>query len=436
MRTNIKQYLKSKKRTLDDKDEQLLLSSTDLASHDDVLTEILLRLPIRSLLRSKCVSKHWRALISDHRFSLIRNPNPNPPRGLFLRRIRNPNSNVTAPEYEFVPFDSENHVKPPFKTLNFDRDVSNSGIIVLHSSNGLMLCHSLHEHFCKISKSIVYNAMYYVYNPTINQVVTLPKPNKLEGCDWIRRRPRGMTLAFDPVKSPHYKVVCVRGHLWSDHLYTIEIYSSENGSWKMSGKPFGNQIDTEFMGGVYWNDAVHWICKKGYIFYLKIDEDRVDRVPTPVMHDGWNVKRHCYPLVELRDCLLFIDIFPLSSMKLDVHEMSADYSGWSVKYHVDLNQVLTRFPETDEVTLALGFIRPVQPFVIHCLVVGEREEDSFLVLEIPGKAIRYNIGLKTFQELCELELSKPLRLSVADDGFSKLGRWPGAFLFFESLSNV
>ncbi|KAK1421381.1 hypothetical protein QVD17_23677 [Tagetes erecta] len=433
MKTNIKHYLKSKKRN---KDEQLLLSSTDLASHDDVLTEILLRLPIRSLLRSKCVSKHWRGIISDHRFALIRNPNPNPPVGLFLQRI----GNVGLPEYDFVPFDCEKkhlsvQVKPPFKTLNFHGDVVNSGIMVLHSVNGLMLCHSLYEHFCKVTKAIEYNAMYYVFNPTINQAITVPKP-ELEGCDWVRRRPRGMTLVFDPVKSPYYKVVCVRGHLWSDHLFGIEVYSSETRSWKVCGKPFSNEIDTEFMGGVYWNEAVHWINKKGYVFYLKIDEDRVDRVHTPVMHDGWNVKRHCYPLTESRDCLLFINIFPPSSMKLDVHEMNRDYSGWSIKYRVDLSQAVTRFLGTAEMTLALGFIRPVQSFVMHCLVEGERQEDSFLVLEIPGKAIRYNIVLKTFQKLCDLEVSKPSRLSVADDGFSKLGRWPGAFLFFESLSNV
>ncbi|XP_076894098.1 F-box protein At5g07610-like [Bidens hawaiensis] len=423
MKTNIKQYLKSQNPTSNK--HPILLSSTDLASHDDVLTEILLRLPIRSLLRSKCVSKHWRSLISDHRFALIRNPNPNPPRGLFVQRI----GNVGNPEYEFVPFDRGNcNCKPPFKKLEFDGDESTSGIIVLHSSNGLMLCYSLHEQFCKITKSIEYNAAYYVYNPTINQVVTLLRPN-------FQRRPRGMTLVFDPLKSCHYKVICVGGHYWIDDLYAMEIYSSETGRWKMSGKPFGNQIDTEFTGGVYWNDAVHWINKKGFIFYLKVNEDRVDRVSTPVVRDGWNVKQHCYPLVESRDCLLFIDIFP-PNLKLDVHEMHRDYSGWSVKYHVDLNQVMTRFPEIDRIALALGHFRVVQPFVMHCFVEGEREEDSFLVVEIPGKAIKYNIGLKTFEELCDLELSKPLRLSVANDGFSKLGRWPGAFLFFESLSKV
>ena len=254
MRTNIKRYRKAKERTEDDQEQKVMLSSADLTSHDDILTEILLRLRIRSLFRSKCVSKQWRSLISSHRFAQLRNPNPSAPCGLFLQRI----CNVTLPEYDFVPFDREKHLKPPFKTMSFPGNVSNSGIIVLHSSSGLMLCHTLHEYFRNTSKEIVYHGMYYVYNPTINKVATLPQ---LEGCDWFQRRPRGMTLVFDPVKSHHYKVVCVRGYLWSDHHYTIEIYSSETRNWKMSGEPFTNQIDTEFTGGVYWNDAIHWIGK-------------------------------------------------------------------------------------------------------------------------------------------------------------------------------
>lgn len=435
MRTNIKQYRKSQKR---DENQPIMLSSADLASHDDVLIEILLRLPIRSLLRSKCVSKHWQSLISDHRFGIRRNPNPKSPQGLFLQRIRSTcttnTTNSRSLECDFVPFDIVNYVKPPFKTLKFDvnenenENVGNLDIIVLHSCNGVMLCYSMNEYLCNVTKLMVYNPVYYVYNPTINQVVTLPK---LEGCDWVQRRPRGMTLVFDPLKSSYYKVVCVRGYMWTELLYNIDIYSSESKSWKMCGKPFGIEIDTEFMCGVYWNDAVHWIDKKGFVLYLKINEECLDRIPIPVTRAGWNVKRHCYPLVESRDCLLFIDV-PSLSIEFDVYEMNRDYSGWLVKYHVDLNQVMKKYPETS----LMSYFGPGQSFVIHCLVLGEKEENSFLVLEVCGKAIRYNIALKTCEELCDLDVSHSFRMSVADDGFSKVGRWPGAFLFFESLIYV
>ncbi|XP_071707590.1 F-box protein At5g07610-like [Rutidosis leptorrhynchoides] len=412
MKTNIK-HLRKLKRQIDQN------CVTDLASNEDVLIEILLRLPIRSLLRSKCVSKDWRSLISDHSFALRRNPNPNPPCGLFLQRVRTSPVNRSVFDYDFVSFDIENKIKPPFKKVSFN-DLE---LIILQSSKGLMLCHSLSEYYCNVSKEIVYDSRYYVYNPTINRFECLPK---LEGSDGIQRRPRGMTLVYDPLKSHYYEVVCVRGVL-SDNLYEIEIYSSKSKSWRKCGKPFANQIDTEFMCGVYWNDAVHWINKKGSLVYLKMNEDHMNDIRLPVVRNGWNCKKHCYPLVESRDCLMFIDIFPPLSTMFHVYEMSKDYSGWSIMYQIDIEQV---------VTTESRFLQPSlsKKFLIHCIVLGENEKDSFLVMEVPGKVLRYNFELYTYQVLCKFNAPELSRFSVADDGYSKLGRWPGTFMFYESLA--
>ncbi|GJU18676.1 hypothetical protein Tco_1146642 [Tanacetum coccineum] len=284
MKHNIKQRRKSDNLT--NSEENLVLTSTDLASQEDILTEILLRLPITSLLRSKC-------RLSE-------------------------NVKVTSLVYDFVSFDSEECIKPPFKTIKFNENVT---------------------------KGKVYDATYYVYNPTINEVVTLPI---IECCDLAQRRPLGMSLVFDPLKSSFFKVVCVRSYLFSEGLYCIEVYDSETGIWKMCGDAFGGEAETEFMGGVHWNDAVHWVNKKGHVFYLRISEGSVDRVATPIVRERWNVKKHCYPLVESPDCLLFIDILS-SSMEFDVYEMYRDYSGWLLKYHVDLNSVTREFPDMTEV---------------------------------------------------------------------------------------
>ena len=85
MKHNIKHRQKSDNHT--NSEENLVLTSTDLASQEDILTEILLRLPIRSLLRSKCVSKDWRSLISDPRFVKLRKTTHNSPSGVFLQRL-------------------------------------------------------------------------------------------------------------------------------------------------------------------------------------------------------------------------------------------------------------------------------------------------------------------------------------------------------------
>ena len=56
---------------------------------DDLLTEILLRLPVKSLLRFKSVSKHWYFLITSPNFKLLRSRNRNPPSGMFVSNQTN-----------------------------------------------------------------------------------------------------------------------------------------------------------------------------------------------------------------------------------------------------------------------------------------------------------------------------------------------------------
>lgn len=67
--------------------------------------------------------------------------------------------------------------------------------ILLQSCSGLLLCHTVHNPF-------TFDENYYIFNPTTHQFVTLPRP--LSG-DVI-----GMTLAFDPWKSPNYKVISLQ----------------------------------------------------------------------------------------------------------------------------------------------------------------------------------------------------------------------------------
>ncbi|PWA52092.1 F-box protein [Artemisia annua] len=333
MKTNIKQYRKAKKREVDDQEQcrRLTLSPAVLVPND-ILTEIFLRLPVRSLIQFKCVSKQWQSLISDQPFT----PPSNfiPPRGLFLQKISTNVTVSTPTKYDFVPFDS---IKtPPLKKLVFHENVLNSDVIILHSSNGLMLCYSLH-----VSKEGEFNATYYVYNPTTRQVATLPTR---QDCDRIQIRPCGVILIFDPLKSSHYRVAFVRSYDYSKNIYAVEIYSSETRIWKILYPILrDDDFETEFMCGVYWNGSIHWINKRGRILRLQIDgKASFYQFQTPVIIDQWNIKRHCYPLVESRDRLMFMGISSAVDMRFDVHEVDKGYSGWTLKYRVDLNQVMFR----------------------------------------------------------------------------------------------
>ncbi|GFZ15159.1 hypothetical protein Acr_24g0013490 [Actinidia rufa] len=58
-------------------------SADKVAANNDLLTEILIRLPARSLMRFKSVSKHWLSLIIDQFFVLCRNPDSSTVSGLY-----------------------------------------------------------------------------------------------------------------------------------------------------------------------------------------------------------------------------------------------------------------------------------------------------------------------------------------------------------------
>lgn len=355
-----------------------------VASIQDLMVEILLRLPIKSLIRFKVVSKKWHSLITNPKFCYLRNPDPNPAIGLFL-----PCSGFRADgSFEFVPFSNQKSRNSPFDKLNFTKDPS--GIKILQSCNGLLLCCS--------SRARKHNRKYYVYNPTTKKFSTLPK---FEPGTGIRNRIRGMSLAFDPTKSPHYKVVCVRGFETDsgEYRYQIESYSSNTGPWRVCSEPF--TAVAKFEDGVYSNGAIHWInAGIGHCLYFDIENQALETMQMPsIPHDlDW---RDIFYFGESRGHLYYIDISG-SKIEFDVYEMKRDHSEWFVKYQVDLAPVVAAYP---------GMIRDeydptdsyYHAFSIFSIVADEGGGNSFLVLQIPGKVLRFNLDSKTFEMLHEFE---------------------------------
>lgn len=102
------------------------------------------------------------------------------------------------------------------------------------------------------------------------------------------------------------------------------------------------------------------------------------------------------------DHLHFVDhIHESGEVRLNVYEMERDYSGWFVKYRVDLSRVSTAFPELIPSSLFDLLTSQMQYhlFSVLCVVRGELDEDSCLVFGIPGKVLRYNFKSKTLYNL-------------------------------------
>ncbi|XP_050373077.1 F-box protein At5g07610-like [Argentina anserina] len=342
--------------------------------HQDLLTDILLRLPAKSLLRFKCVSKHWLSLISSPQFR--------------RRRLRLASSGIILCQTTDLIHHTSvagSHSDPPFTSLSFIGD--SAGMKILQSSYGLLLCcSSLHKRGKRRS--------YYICNPSTQQFSTLPEAD----CENISKTIYGVYLTFDSSKLPdHYQVASVRScsspSSPSSNSFQIVTYSSKTRAWRISGSPF-IAPDMVFDNGVLWNGSIHWISPTGDSFRFDTDQERLGTMPSLQSNEKWSNKRLRY-FGESGGHLHLIEIYG-SATQFYVFEMERDYSSWVPKYHVDIAAIIDAFPvmirnypdATDSVFYAFSL-----------LFVKEDEEDSFLLLHVPGEFLLYNLRNGTFKKL-------------------------------------
>ncbi|CAN4116496.1 unnamed protein product [Withania somnifera] len=361
-------------------------SANKVGYNEGLLTQIFLHLPAKSLIRCKCVSKQWHFIITSPHFTRLRTPQFNSARGLFLHC----SSFVINPFHQFVPFGLENPISAPVHELSFIDDPTR--IRILQSCNGLLLC-------CCFG-ALEPNKNYYVYNPTTQQFVTLPRPG---GEKQITKVVLGMELAFHPWKSPHYKVICTRrSELDPDEHYQIEIYSSETKKWRVSGPPFPAHYNIGFAyTGVYWNSVIYWACGDKALGF-NVEQERLEKFPMPCIRRGQGEEESRVSYYgESCGYLHLIQVYSRQKLTFyNIYEMKSDGTEWFLKYQVNVEDVVNAFPH-----MVRHYLEPTDwhylAMVVLCVIRGEKEEDAFMILHIPRMVIRFNLRDYTFYKLCE-----------------------------------
>lgn len=118
------------------------------------------------LMSFNCVSKQWSSLITNPHFVCLHNPlSPSASASALL--FVSSSSKRSNPDYQFIPLDISDEFRTPFKTLNFINDPLGSGISVLRSCSGLLLCASYRAGEVK--------RRYYVHNPTLGYLLPFLK---------------------------------------------------------------------------------------------------------------------------------------------------------------------------------------------------------------------------------------------------------------------
>ncbi|MFS7996280.1 putative F-box domain-containing protein [Helianthus anomalus] len=365
-----------------DIDHELTQSGAMIGSNDDLLMEILRWLPVVSILRFKSVSKHWRSLLNHHHFCHLYGSTSLSP-GLFVRDF-------------YIRYDVENQTTP-FRGLDFHPDPSR--IKIVQSCNGLLLCCSDRGH--KGARA------YYVFNPITKKCTIIPPI--IGGLDVVTSI-RFMGLAFHQTDCVHYKIICIHREKEFEQRLQLQIYSSKTGKWKKtSNESFWVSYYSPFSGGVYWNRAFHWAPSYTRPNYLKLDNEKLLALPLPSplparvqsfggYHDG---VRPLY-FGESRGHLHLVDAE--NYLHLNVYEMLSDHSGWFVKYQVELDDLEVAYPDITHVLQQES--RPhYYKFEILDVVRGEDEEEvdeTFMVIKVSKKIIRYSILDKSFKQLFDL----------------------------------
>ncbi|XP_030461490.1 F-box protein At5g07610-like [Syzygium oleosum] len=375
---------------------------------DDVLASILVRLPLKALLRCKLVCRRWRHLVSDpvfvsgysRRHARLRSSGFYLQRFLFYRLYSS---------LKFVSCDppEEAPTGGPSPCSGADHSLANliedeNGVFVRHSCNGLLLCSSFRCHED--------DRIYYICTPPTRQFLPLPSPD----C----RTVFGINVAFDPAKAL-YRLVCVADSEVSARHRQILVCSSHFGGWRKSGKPFPVSDELLFNRGVFWNGGLHWIGRGRSSLRFHVKDEVLMEMAMPPVREGWSERKLGY-FGESGGHLYLVEIYGSSTTAFDVMEMARDYSGWFVKYHVDLEAVardLARSLQRNvHIVAAYSFS------VLHIVhrQVGEKEE-CFMVLRIPSKFVLYDLKKNTAMDIGD---SMPQLKSIErEDGLKPPKTW-------------
>ncbi|KAL3533233.1 hypothetical protein ACH5RR_006754 [Cinchona calisaya] len=386
-------------------------SAAFIANNEDLLTQILLNLPPKSLLRFQGVSKQWLSIISSpafRRFHWRRYPTTST-----LALILFTKSN---PDLSFLAFREEdvNSMTTITSKLSYFLD---GEILALHSCKGL-LCIKFYSFYGAIE--------FIVYNPTTCQYRVIPqhKPAKERYGFPI------MNIAFNPLKSDHYKIVCVWEDL-SENQFHFLVYSSKTRAWRdnsetveMHGHPF------YFERGVLWNGDLHWISEWWGTLCFDLDNEclrpEMPYLPTPTVH-----QKVVYFFGESGDNLYYIGLNEVRTMLFNVFALERDYSQWIVKYIVDLAPLTTMYPEMVAEMYDSSDVWRC-PLDMPCFLVDEKEKKAMLVISGWGRVISYDIDNGSVKDLVEV---KPFELFYPRRNVLKY-RWTEVYQHIETLSCV
>ncbi|XP_011033121.1 PREDICTED: F-box protein At5g07610-like [Populus euphratica] len=313
---------------------------------DDVLVEILCRVTDRKhLIRLKSVCKCWNNLITDACVPKISDSSPL--RGFIYHVWRRVSSGKTYIDYipcamtPAVAPEPHEFVKSYSSLLPFEPACGD----FLDCCNGLLLF---------VEGSI---PQYYVCNPVTKQCVAIPRDFTLEDtCS--------ASLAFDPFKSPHYRVVCFDYSEPKGPL-RLRVFSSETGSWTIQETAFGYGSKKArlakhciYLDGVLYRQSA---SKLLLCFDLNRGNSRAIELP-----EKERLAPNDYGCIGLsRRHLCYSDLVG-TALHFWLFEDRCKNDRWTLIHNINVDYLGKHVHRLDRTTIArFGKISALRPFALH-----------------------------------------------------------------------
>ncbi|XP_074363516.1 F-box protein At5g07610-like [Apium graveolens] len=252
--------------------------------------------------------------------------------------------------------------------INYWRDLLSRETVMrmIQSCNGLNL--SRFNSFERDRKA------YYVRNLVTNEIKSVPSP-KLDSrfYEWIVT----FVLAFDPLVSPHYKVICATTSIARVVTSKFMIFSSETGRWKDTNVTMDGH-ELQYGKGLYCHGAIYWIVINTQSCYrFDIEAKNLTKISF--------LQRL---LVQASDC---------AQKNLNVYELDEVTMKWVIKHRVHINHLISSLPHDFGNGGNLQKCHSIHS--ILSILRGEGEEDTALLVNISGKVVLYNLQSKKVEVL-------------------------------------
>ncbi|MCD7447240.1 hypothetical protein HAX54_026359 [Datura stramonium] len=357
----------------------------------DLLSQILLYLPARSLIRFCLVCKLWFYIITRTQFRLshcrtLALSNALPHSGVYFY-----NCLTNLQKIDSIPLNDNVTSLPPVPLLDQVAAKTGSSIKVTQSCNGLLMC-------VITSKNEVSDLkLGFVCNAAKNEYHPLPNPY-VKYYEVVY----GYYLIFDPSEPPYYKAFCIkrlgttfRGFFFGSRDVEVSVYVPGTESWRSCCRFYANYT-TRFDSGVFWNGAIHWIGEDSSVHFDAKSEEVVMKNMPPRPQGDFAEKIRYFG--EWGGHLHLVQVQSRYAKKFNVLELDKYTWKWSVKYRVHLARLISTFPEmVKQTSYGTQYV-----FSILSVIRGEKEENSVLLLTIPGKVVAYNLVHKTAKVVREL----------------------------------